>query len=323
MFRHFSLTIFVVLFACASVSSSAQDLATYYASANNKKGAELKTALKAIISNHTKLAYGSLWTYYEQVDYIERNGKKQVFDYYSDEVAYFPEPSTMNKEHTVPQSWWGKGTADPQGSDLFHVLPSEKNANTAKSSYPLGVVTGKVSYPKSGVQNTRMKTGKDKNGQMVFEPCDEYKGDFARIYMYMATCYPDINWQRQSDLGCVFNKEEYPTFTTIDFVKMLLQWNRQDPVSEWELTRNERVYAVQGNRNPFIDYPSLAEYIWGDSIDYAFDVSKSQTPTCIVHAKAADTETSYDLSGRCIPARSKSGVQVVHRKGKNYKRLVR
>lgn len=272
----YHITSLAVLFALAT-SAQADDKVfdpkTYYSNADGRKGADLKLAMKGIISNHTKLPYADLWNQYEEVDYIMVNGRKRVFDYYSDAVAYFPEPSTMNKEHTVPQSWWGGGTSSAQGSDLFHVLPSEKNANSAKGSYPLGVVTGNVSYPKNGVTNTRMKTGKDKNGKMVFEPCDEYKGDFARIYMYVATCYSDVDWQRQNDLGCVLQKQDYPTFNSQDFIKMLLQWSRQDPVSEWERTRNERVYAVQKNRNPFVDYPSLCEYIWGDSIAYAFSIT--------------------------------------------------
>lgn len=273
------ISLLAAFICCCSIMVQAQSFSpeTYYAQADGKKKVELKTAMKDIIANHTKLSYGSLWTYYEQVDYIESGDKLQVFDYYSDYVAYFPEPSTMNKEHTVPQSWWGGGTGVAQGSDIFHVLPSEKNANGAKGSYPLGIVTGTISYPKAGVSNTRMKTGKDKNGKMVFEPCDEYKGDFARIYMYVATCYSDVNWQRQNDLGCVLKKEEYPTFTSQEFINMLLQWSRQDPVSEWERTRNERVYAVQNNRNPYVDYPSLCEFVWGDSIDYAFDVSKGHS----------------------------------------------
>ena len=266
-------TILAALFAFAT-ESQAVKLSTYYAAANNKKKAELKLALKGIISDHTKLGYNNLWNYYEKVDYYERNGRKQVFDYYSDEIAYFPEPSSMNKEHTVPQSWWGGGTSPAQGSDIFHVLPSDKAANSAKSSYPLGVVVGTPSYPnsKSG-PNTRMKTGKDSHGNNVFEPCDDYKGDFARIYMYVATCYSDVTWQRQNDLGCTLSKGDWPTFNSQEFIDLLLKWCREDPVSDWERTRNERVYAVQGNRNPFVDFPSLHEYIWGDSITYAFDIN--------------------------------------------------
>ena len=260
---------------CVATNAGAVDLKTYYSKANNKKKVELKLALKDIISNHKKLGYGNLWTYYEKVDYIQASGgRKRVFDYYSDQVAYFPEPSSMNKEHTVPQSWWGSGTSVPQGQDIFQVLPSDKDANSAKSSYPLGVVVGTPSYPnsKSG-PNSRMKTGKNSSGQMVFEPCDEYKGDFARIYMYVATCYSDVNWVRQSDLGCTFQKQDWPTFTTQAFIDLLLKWCREDPVSDWERTRNERAYGEQNNRNPFVDYPSLHEYIWGDSIAYAFDIN--------------------------------------------------
>lgn len=271
-------TLLMVLLACVATTSQAEDITTYYANADGKKKVELKLALKDIISNHKKLGYSSLWNYYEKVDYIEGSmnsaGNYRVSDYYSDEVAYFPEPSSMNKEHTVPQSWWGGGTGVPQGNDIFQVLPSSKTANSAKGNYPLGVVVGSVSYPKAGTNNTRMKTGHDANGNMVFEPCDEYKGDFARIYMYVATCYSDVSWKSySSNIPCTLKKEDWPTFYSQDFIYMLLKWCREDPVSEWERTRNERAYAQQGNRNPFIDYPSLHEFIWGDSIDYVFDIS--------------------------------------------------
>ena len=116
-----------------------------------------------------------------------------------------------------------------------------------------------------------MKTGKDDNNKMVFEPCDEYKGDFARIYFYVATCYPDVDWRNRSDVNVSFRQEDYPTLKS-DILPLLLQWAKNDPVSEWEITRNDRVYSEQLNRNPFVDFPNLAEYIWGDSIDFAFNV---------------------------------------------------
>lgn len=254
----------------------------YYDAAYGKKKADLKAAMHDVIAPHTKINYSSLWVYYEKVDYLDKTnaeGQHQVMDYYSDKVFYFTGDgsavSGMNKEHVAPQSWWGKGTDIPVGSDLFQVIPSESNANSAKGNYPLGVVTGAVSYPnsKSG-PNSRMKTGKDKNDKMVFEPCDEYKGDFARIFFYVATCYPDVNWQERTDVNVSFRREDYPTLKA-DILPTLLQWAKNDPVCEWEITRNERVYAEQGNRNPFIDFPNLAEYIWGDSIDYAFNTGGS------------------------------------------------
>lgn len=248
----------------------------YYKDVNGKKKADLKAAMHDIISPHTKIDYDDLWVSYEKVDYLDNTntqGRYQVMDYYNDKVFYFTGNGTavsgMNKEHVAPQSWWGKGTSIAVGSDLFQVLPSESNANSKKANYPLGEVKGSASY-----SNPRMKTGKDASGKMVFEPCDEYKGDFARIFFYVATCYPDVNWQERSDVNVSFRKEDYPTLKA-DILPMLLQWAKNDPVCEWEITRNERVYAEQKNRNPFVDFPSLAEYIWGDSIDYAFSLDGS------------------------------------------------
>ena len=250
----------------------------YYANADGKKKAALKAAMYSIISPHTELGYGNLWAAYENVDYLpatNSQGKHQVMDYYSDNVYYFVGNGTavsgMNKEHVAPQSWWTGGTGVPVGNDLIQVIPSDSRANNAKGNYPLGEVKGSTTY-----SNPRMKTGRDANGDLVFEPCDEYKGDFARIFFYVATCYPTVNWQNRRDVNVSFRQENYPTLKE-DILPMLLRWSKNDPVCEWEVTRNERAYGEQGNRNPFVDFPNLAEYIWGDSVDYAFSIDGTST----------------------------------------------
>lgn len=246
---------------------------SYYSAIDGKSGAELKAVLKDIIANHKKLYYGSLWSYYESTDFIE--GKKntaahyQVFDYYNSTIHYFNGDGTtvsgMDREHAVPQSWWGNDDTKDIRSDLFHVMPAESKANSAKSNYPLGKVTGKTSY-----SNPRMKTGKDSRNEMVFEPADNYKGDFARIYFYIATCYTDI-WQTGTNYA--MQAEDYPTLKSW-IVPLLLEWNQLDPVDEWELKRQERVQRFQQNRNPFIDYPQLADYIWGTQSEEAFNLDE-------------------------------------------------
>lgn len=269
------LLLFFLLFAlCGQQLAYAGIPEGYYSAANGKKKAELKAAMHDAIAPHTMIGYANLWKSYEKVDYLpatNSQGKHQVMDYYSNNVYYFVGNGTavsgMNKEHVAPQSWWGGGTGIAVGNDLIQVIPSDAVANSAKGNYPLGVVKGSVSY-----SNPRMKTGKDKNGKMVFEPCDEYKGDFARIFFYVATCYPDVAWQDRSDVNVSFRREDYPTLKA-DILPILLQWAKNDPVCEWEITRNERAYAEQGNRNPFVDFPYLAEYIWGDSIDFAFNIN--------------------------------------------------
>ena len=82
----------------------------------------------------------------------------------------------------------------------------------------------------------------------VFEPIDEFKGDLARTYFYMATCYEDriSGWS-----SAVLDGSSYPCYTTW-FLNMLLEWDAQDPVSQREIDRNNAVYSVQGNRNPFV-----------------------------------------------------------------------
>lgn len=265
------------LLLTVATAAVAQPSADHYQSIDQTCGATLKSRLQTIINTGKDLEnYKKLFISYEKIDYIEGKknaaGQYQVFDYYSEEVHYFTgngdAPSGMNKEHTVPQSWWDGSPGCY--NDVFQVLPSESQANSSKGNYPLGVVTGSVSY-----SNKRMKTGKDASGKMVFEPIDEYKGDFARIYFYVATAYPDAQWKNRSDVDVALRKEPYPTLKP-EFQELLLKWNEQDPVSEWEMTRQERAALVQKNRNPFIDYPDLANYIWGSKKNTPFDLATAE-----------------------------------------------
>lgn len=252
-------------------SALSQSLADYYRSADGLQKEQLKTALYKIISNHKQVAYKSLFDYYEQTDACINN-PAQIYDMFSTNTYYFVSVgSSMNKEHVCPQSWWGGGSKYPIYSDLFNVYPSDAKANSHKSNYPLGKITGELKY-----DSGRIKVGKSSNSGgcgYVVEPYDEFKGDFARIYLYDATCYQNINWVSTA-YAFPTGVNTYPTLESW-IIPILLEWNRLDPPSEWEITRNNRVYTIQNNRNPFIDYPQLAEYIWGDSITYAWDLSKA------------------------------------------------
>lgn len=249
----------------------------YYASANQLSGKSLKVALGKVAEQHEVFGYGTLWYYYELTDVVPGT-ENQVFDYYSPRVYYFTgfgtAPSGANKEHCCPQSWWGGGASSNCYSDLFNVYPSDIDANSAKSNYPLGLVGNTVKY-----SNDCMKVGQSKRSEydgMVFEPCDDYKGDFARMYFYVATCYALAPWGCNANVAhtVAFTQEDYPTIKSW-LLDLLLQWNAADPVSDWEIIRNERVYGEQKNRNPFIDYPQLADYIWGDSVEYRFDFANA------------------------------------------------
>ena len=267
--KRFALSIFLLLLVvCATAQKE------YYTSVNGVKGgAALKTALHELIKNHNKISYGSgedkTWGAFYTTDAVVENGKRRVLDMYSAEKRYFGSKgsavSGMNIEHSVAKSWWG-GNQNNAYCDLHHLNPSDQNANSRKSNYPLGELTS-VSWD-NGVTFVG-KANIDGSSMNAYEPCDEYKGDFARVFMYMFTCYQDLTWEYT---WMNYEKSTYPTLKPWA-VELLLKWHKQDPVSEKEVNRNNAVYAVQGNRNPYVDYPQLADYIWGDSINYVFHLT--------------------------------------------------
>jgi hypothetical protein len=249
----------VVIALTVSANVAAEIPAGYYSSLTGKKEGELKTAVYKIVRNFTLISsYTDLPKYFQTTDVYPNS--RQWWDMYSDIPLYAPSFSGLNREHSFPKSWWGGSTDVSAYVDLNHLYPSEAAANMAKSNYPLGEVDRSyaVTFDNGITTVGYPKTGQGGGAQQVFEPADEYKGDFARTYFYMATCYQDLTWK----YTYMVNQNLYPTLNTWS-VNLLLKWHREDPVSQKEIDRNEAVYGFQNNRNPFIDYPELAEYIWG------------------------------------------------------------
>lgn len=234
--------------------------AGYYDACIGKKQSALKSQLYTIIKNHTKISYGSsgTWGAFRDTD-VRSDGT--VWDIYTDDYVDMPNSgaaSGMNIEHTFPKSWWG-GSKNDAYCDIMHLMPVNSTVNSRRSNHPYAEVSSE------SWSNSRSKVGSPKNGQgggasTVFEPDDEYKGDLARTYFYMVTCYQNLSWQGNGLLTAA--NGTYPTLQDWA-IDMLLDWHRNDPVSPKELDRNEAVYEHQGNRNPFIDYPDMVEYIWG------------------------------------------------------------
>lgn len=263
------------LFLLSIISVQAQIPEGYYESAYGKKKDKLKTALKEIIVDHETLSYASLWIHFTETDnkgndlvwdmYSEGNSKGYTYYFGGDDQCgnYKTEGDCYNREHSMPKSWFSD--ASPMYTDIFHLYPTDGYVNGRRSNYPFGEV-GSASWTSSngskvGPSNFPGYTG------TVFEPVDIYKGDFARTYFYMATCYEDRISSWDSDM---LSGNKYPAFNNWA-LNLLLKWSRNDEVSQKEIDRNNAVYKIQGNRNPFIDYPQLAEYVWGDSIDYEFN----------------------------------------------------
>ncbi len=307
--------------ACAFVMAQAEASAGYYHSLLGKTGQALKDAVHALTKNHTKLSYSSLWYYYYETDYMPSN-RNQVWDMYSNNQYFFgtrgSAVSGMNKEHSFPKSWWGGSSGKDAYSDLYHVIPADAKANSARGNLPFGDVAS------SDWDNGSAKRGTPRSGQgggssKVFEPADEYKGDFARTYFYMVTCYEDKlpTWHaNNSDVRPTLDGSKYPGLSAWQ-LQMLMEWATQDPVSDKETKRNEAVWEIQRNRNPFIDYPGLEQFIWGDKRQVPFRYDDGQSDIDDVERLTLNVERVYDLQGRSINVqRSKKGINI--KRGKKY-----
>ena len=243
----------------------------YYAPANGQSGEALKTAMYNIIKlSKAPITYDGLYEGYKKTD---TRADGYVRDWYSNTTkyqhvtdkagSYSKEGDCYNREHLVPQSWFGSGVPK---SDIMHVVPTDGYVNNMRGNIPLAEVAkadyvSNGGYCKRGTCKTPGYTGD------VFEPNDEIKGDIARIYFYMVTAYQDL----ATKWGNVFDGKTYPGFDSW-YLTMLMRWSKQDPVDEVEIARNNAVYSetAQKNRNPFVDYPGLEDYVWGDKKTEAF-----------------------------------------------------
>ena len=245
----------------------------YYNSLEGKSSGDLKTAVYQLVHNFTKVtSYQDLPRYFQQTDVYPQSSR--WWDMYSDIPLYAPSFKGLNREHSFPKSWWGGLTGIPAYVDLNHLYPSEQAANMAKSNYPLGVVDRtEATRFDNGISTVGYPvTGQGGGCQWVFEPADEYKGDFARTYFYMVTCYQDLKWEPK--YMYMMSQNTFPTLNGWA-ARLLMEWHRADGVSQKEIDRNEAVYRIQNNRNPFIDHPELAEYIWGDKVGEPFTLSST------------------------------------------------
>ena len=301
-FLLFIFSLFFPLFGIAQIPPG------YYDDAEGLYDEELRTALYDIISPHIVRSYSSLWTYFFDTDRKE-NG--YVWDMYSDvpggEPAYnytffddqcgiySGEGSCYNREHSFPKSWFGDQS--PMNTDLYHLYPTDGYTNGQRGNYPFGETEnpnwtstngskrGSCSYP--GYTGT------------IFEPIDEYKGDFARTYFYMITRYKYnvSSWNSPMLQGDGFSEWA---------LSLLLDWHTDDPVSEKEINRNNEVYVIQVNRNPFIDHSEYVSDIWDNTsglITYSSEINVWYADHSInISAENLTFETIfvYNIMGKII-----------------------
>ncbi|CDT29084.1 Endonuclease I [Vibrio coralliirubri] len=256
-------------------------LGEYYKDAEGKVGFALKTALYQIIDNHSSQGYTAIWRLVSEADldaYYDTDGS--ILDMYSEKPSgldsiqftkvadqcgqYRKEGDCYNREHSFPKSWFG-GKVEPMNSDGHHLFATDGYVNSKRSNWPFGEVSSATYTSSNG---SKLGSAANSLGYVgtVFEPIDEFKGDFARAYFYMATRYENeiANWEGNSSSSNAVLDGTNTTVFEPWLLTMLKRWHFQDPVSQKEIDRNKAVHDFQGNRNPFIDHPEFVSQIWGN-----------------------------------------------------------
>lgn len=288
-----------------SIKSLAQVPDGYYTTAQGKTGEELVNTLHSIINGHTEISYTDLWSAFVETDKRE-DGK--VWDMYSTCSFTFGDDQDngtggtneceyYNREHSFPRSWFG-GAVAPMNTDLFHLYPTDKKVNSIRANYPYGNVSNATYTSSNG-----SKLGNSASGYSgtVFEPANEYKGDFARSYFYMATRYYNQISSWNSEMLSGTNFPAYESWA----LNILLQWHQNDPVSLKEIERNNTVYKeFQHNRNPYIDNPNLVQKAWVQgSSPVEFDSSpatNANAGSTYTYQIEVSTSTSAEVSFTCL-----------------------
>lgn len=279
--------------------------AGYYLPAAGLSGQPLRIALMGIIRAHTALSYTpGLWNAYYTTD-KKPDGK--LWDVYSDIPGGTPayeytlgtnqcsgvspsaEDGCYNREHTWPQSKFG--SAAPMQTDLFIVYPCDYYVNSNRGDYPYGIVgTATKTFTNHSKIGNNIYPGAPSGN--CYEPNDSFKGDLARNYFYVSTCYRNdsasfVNWEMATQV----NLNPWA-------IQMLLEWHHNDPVSQKEIDRNDSVYNRQGNRNPFIDHPEYADCIWGTGTCLSLQAPTIRhNHTFSVFPNPASSEISIYLTG--------------------------
>ncbi len=228
------------------------DVSTYYSSITlTDTGTTLEKELHDLISDMTKYSYGDaryMLLYTDEAYYYPG----YVYGLYDGDLipAVWDYGGTWNREHTWPRSFMGGIAADnnvtSMGSDLHNLRASCVSSNSARgNSYFDNVTSGDRFYPNvSSLSGNHRYEG-------------DHRGDVARICFYMY-----VRYGRYDD-EATLNLSDNPSGSyTMGILSTLLTWNQEDPVDAFETQRNNRIYEYQGNRNPFIDYPELANNLF-------------------------------------------------------------
>ena len=246
--------------ATGTATSTGLNIGSYY-SGINSTSSTLISDLSALINPHTFISYFNYkQTILNQFEVCDTtNGQSFVTCVYSGENKVFNDPfdwtaTGYSREHTYCHSWMPTYPCDnpeqPEYTDQHNLYPTNlANANSYRSNLPLMDITGNVLY-------TYLEGSVGYNGnQMCYEPRDAQKGNAARSIFYQATCY---NMQNNLNWGIAANQDQ----------ATLKTWHFADLPDSYEIARQEYIFSVQGNRNPYIDSVNFVCHVNFDNMSY-------------------------------------------------------
>ncbi|MDC1107175.1 endonuclease, partial [Prolixibacteraceae bacterium] len=244
----------------------------YYSSLYGLSGQDLKDAITTLISDASVVraqTYGDVWDILKEAD-VNPSNSSEIWLLYSEKGRAKSEQQgsgssvgKWNREHVYPQSRGGfkDGTSrSADGKDVYMDTDATHTEHGHADAHAL--------RPADSGENTRRSNndfGDEYNGPAGND--GSWKGDVARSVMYMALRY--------NALDVVKGNPDNSTVGQLGDLTHLLAWNKTDRPDDYEMHRNNVVYDWQKNRNPFIDYPELADYVFGDKQGVLFNKKTS------------------------------------------------
>ena len=308
------MKIFFTAFLILSIGLFSDIPEGYYNGTEGVNGEDLKTVLHGIIDNHVEYSYDDLRDFIlKHTDEDTANSNKVICLYTGwsyDKDDFGGGASDWNREHVWAKSHGDFGNNPPCGTDAHHIRPTDVTVNSRR---------GNLDFDNGGSAYT---DGDGATGCYVdsdsWEPRDEVKGDVARMIFYMAVRYEGDNGE--IDLEMADNSNSSPSGQPLHGKKStLLEWHHLDPVSSWEIRRNDRVYEYQENRNPFIDHPEFVERIWeGVSTN---TVELSFLPAISVYPNPFNPQTTVTVSFE-KPQQNPVSISIFNIKGEKVKTFI-
>ena len=240
----------------------------YYDAAEGFTGSDLKTQLNLIIKDHIAFPYTSsntdVWDILKQTDKDSLNPNNVLLLYSGwskNADMEYANGSGWNREHVWAKSHGDFGTSMGAGTGVHAIRPCDVSVNSARNNRWFAECSTEYI---DGDGPTGCYTSSE---EWVWKPNDNVKGDVARMIFYMATRYEGNGTEPDLEVIDYLPANNNTTEPVHAKLSDLLLWNAQDPVSEWERTRNDIIYySFQSNRNPFIDHPEYCQIIWGGMI---------------------------------------------------------